>query len=326
MTDIAFSSGSDLALAIDLGGTQIRVGLVNRAGRIVVQEVTRTRATEGPAVVMDQIATLCAEVLQGTDVKGAGMCAPGPLDTITGQMFHVQTLKGFDGFPLREALATRLGMPVQVENDGIAGALAELCHGAGRACSDFIYVTISTGIGGGIIADGRPLRGRRGMAGHLGHMYFHRDWPRHGGAQMTCLEDWGAGPALAAHAAALAAETPTSTLHTQTLDARPLDARAVYEAAAQGDALAQSLVKDEAELLGIGFASLIHILSPQAIVLGGGMSQAFDQLAPTIRATLATHVKPGFDSVALHRAELGTTSSLIGAAALIFRPELTFRG
>ena len=149
---------TDLALAIDLGGTQIRVGLVDPSGHIVAYEVTRTKATGGAAVVMDQIAALCAKVLHGTAVKGVGMCAPGPLDTITGRVFFVQTLKGFEDFPLRDALSQRLGLPVQVENDGISGALAELCHGAGRPYSDFVYVTISTGIGGGIIADGRPLR------------------------------------------------------------------------------------------------------------------------------------------------------------------------
>ncbi len=314
---------TDLALVIDLGGTQIRVGLVDRSGQIVAHEVTLTRAADGPAVVMDQIAALCGQVLQGAGVKGStvkgvGMCAPGPLDTITGETFFIQTLHGFEGFPLRQALSDRLQLPVQVENDGISGALAELCHGAGRAYRDFIYVTISTGIGGGIIADGRPLRGRRGMAGHLGHMLFHRDWPRHLGAKLPCFEDWGAGPALAAHAMTLAAEMPGSTLHD-----RPLDARAVYEAATQGDPLAQSLVQDEAELLGLGFASLIHILSPQAIILGGGMAQAYDQLRPILQATLDAHVKPGFEGVALHQAQLGTNSSLIGAASLIFHPELT---
>ena len=308
---------SDLALAIDLGGTQVRAALVDASGHIITQATDKTKAMDGPIPVMDQIAALASKVLQGTQVKGVGMCAPGPLDTITGRVFGVQTLKGFEDFPLRDTLQSRLNLPVQVENDGIAGALAELCHGAGQGLDDFIYVTLSTGIGGGIIAGGRPLRGRRGMAGHLGHMFFHRDWPRHQGAKMTCFEDWGAGPAMAAHATALADVTTYSALH-----GRSLDARAVYDAAANGDALAQSLVNDEAELLGLGFASLIHILSPEAIILGGGMSSAFDQLAPTITASLATHLKPGFDGVQVKRAHLGTASSLIGAAALVFHPEL----
>ena len=175
---------ADLALAIDLGGTQIRVGLVDALGQIVTQQAIATQAMAGPAVVLDQIAQLSAQVLSGTQVKGAAICAPGPLDTLTGRVFGVQTLKGFEDFPLRDTLSHKLSMPVQVENDGIAGAVAELCHGAGRAYSDFVYITISTGIGGGIIADGRPLRGRRGMAGHLGHMFFHRDWPRYAGAAM----------------------------------------------------------------------------------------------------------------------------------------------
>ncbi len=312
---------AELALAIDLGGTQIRVGLVDALGQIVTQESTGTRALEGPFVVIDQISDLCAQVMAGTQVKGAAICAPGPLDTISGRVFGVQTLKGFEDFPLRDALSQSLSLPVQVENDGIAGAVAELCYGAGRTYSDFVYITISTGIGGGIIADGKPLRGRRGMAGHLGHMFFHRDWPRFAGAHMPCFEDWGAGPALAHRATAQAVLDSASALH-----GRPLDARAVYDAALQGDALAQGLVRDEATLLGIGCASLIHILSPQAIILGGGMSQAFDQLAPPIQDTLTTHLKPGFDGVALHRAQLGTTSSLIGAAALVFFPHLAAVG
>jgi len=311
---------ADLALAIDLGGTQIRVGLVDAGGQIVTQQATATKAMAGPDVVLDQIGDLCGQVLSGTPVQGAAICAPGPLDTITGRVFGVQTLKRFEDFPLRDALSHKLSMPVQVENDGIAGALAELWHGAGRSYRDYVYITISTGIGGGIIADGRPLRGRRGMAGHLGHMFFHRDWPRFAGAQMPCFEDWGAGPALADRATNLAALNPKSSLHS-----RPLDARAVYDAAKDGDALAQTLVHEEATLLALGCASLIHILSPEAIILGGGMSQAFDQLAPVIDATLATHLKPGFDGVALHRAQLGTNSSLIGAAALVFHPDLAAR-
>ncbi len=306
------------ALAIDLGGTNIRAGLVDATGQITRHQTVRTGAMEGPAVVLDQIAALAAEVMGGTSVAGAALCAPGPLDTITGQTFFIQTLQGFEGFALRHALSQRLNLPVQVENDGISGALAELCFGAGQGLSDFIYVTISTGIGGGIIADGRPLRGRRGMAGHIGHMMFHRDWPRFRGATLPSWEDWGAGPALAARAQAMV--TDISTLYGKTIDAR-----AIYDAAANGDNLARKLVAEEAELLGMGLASLSHILSPQAIILGGGMSEAFDQLAPTIRATLDSHLKPGFEGVALHKARLGTNSSLIGAATLIFHPELAAR-
>lgn len=308
---------TDLALAIDLGGTNIRAGLIDPSGTIVTQAETRTRAMDGPAIVLDQIAEIATQVLQGTEVKGIGMCSPGPIDTLKGQTFFIQTLAGFEGFPLRQALSDRLDLPVQVENDGISGAVAELCFGAGRDLQDFVYATISTGIGGGIVVNGRPLRGRRGMAGHIGHMAFHRDWPRHKGGKLPAFEDYGAGPALTARAMALAAKTPTSTLHSEILDAR-----AVYRAAAQGDHLAQRLVHDEAELLGMGFASLAHILSPQAIILGGGMAQAWDQLQPTLQASLDAHLKPGFEGIPILRAELGTTSSLIGAAALIFRPEL----
>ena len=129
---------SDLALAIDLGGTLVRAALIDASGRILTQAVDKTNALEGPLAVTDQIAVLAGQVMQGSAVKGVGMWAPGPLDTITGRVFGMQTPKGFEDFSQRGALQDRLGLPVQVENDGIAGVLAELCHGAGQGVQDYI--------------------------------------------------------------------------------------------------------------------------------------------------------------------------------------------
>ncbi|MCX7890397.1 MAG: ROK family protein [Rhodobacteraceae bacterium] len=309
------------AIAVDLGGTRVRAGLVAEDGRVVMHREAPTPAQDGPDAVLGQIAALVAAVRQaaGSDaVPVIGVSAPGPLDTATGVVCTMQSLDGFDGLPLRDELERRLGAPVALENDGIAGALGEWRFGAGRGTDDLLYVTLSTGIGGGIIAGGRPLRGRRGLAGHVGHIFFAAGWERRSGGHMPCFEDFASGTALAARAREAAAGDPGSVLHA----ADRIDAAAVLAAAAKGDGLARRLVADEAAAIGTGLASLAHVLDPALIVLGGGLAQALPVLEAGILAAFGQNAKPGFEGIALAAAALGTHSSLCGAAALAFDPAL----
>ena len=299
----------DLAVGIDLGGTQVRAALIDRDGNIHKRLSELTQANTGSDVVVGQIVDLTAQVLDGiarSRVLGAGVSSPGPLDTEKGLALDIPTIAGFTDFPLQATLAQRLGMPVFLENDGIAAAVGEWTFGAARGLANVVYVTVSTGIGGGVIVDGHVLRGRRGMAGHVGHMSFVR-----GGALCVCgnhgcFEAYGSGTAFTRRAIAASGQL--------------ISAADVFAAAASGDGLAQTLIDEEAEILGQGFASLMHLFSPDILVMGGGLSNQFARLESGIAAALQASAMPPFRDTPVVPAALGNNSGLIGAASLVFTP------
>ena len=300
---------TDLAVGIDLGGTSLRAALVGADGRVAARRALATRAREGPDVVVGQIVEAVAAVsaMAGTGrIRGVGVSAPGPLDTRRGVALQLPTLAGFADFPLAETLARRLGMPVRLENDGIAACLGEWRFGAGRGRENLVYVTLSTGIGGGAVVDGRLLRGRMGLAGHVGHMTIVRDGVPCPCGNRGCWEAYAAGPAFAARASARAG--------------RPMDAAAVFDAAAAGEPLARELVAEEADLIGIGVANLLHLFSPEVVVLGGGLGNRFDALLPGIAARLARAAMPCFRDVPVVPAALGDNAGLVGAGLLVLDP------
>lgn len=290
-----------LALGIDIGGTRVRAGLVDGRGMLRARAETATDARGGPAAVVAQIAALGDEVLAGVarrDLLGAGVSAPGPLDTARGVALGVPTLSGWVDVPIAALLAEALGVPVRLENDGIAAAHGEWRFGVGRGLSNLVYITVSTGVGGGVVADGRLLRGRLGMAGHIGHMTVVRDGAPCACGNRGCWEAYASGTAFAARAGR--------------------EPRAVFAAAAAGDAAALAQVAEEADWLGLGIANLLHLYSPELVILGGGVATGFALLAPGIRARLARNAMPAFREVGVTVAALGENAGLVGAAALLF--------
>jgi glucokinase len=266
-----------------------------------------TLSREGPAFVIAQIARLAFEVTAGADpvaIRGAGICSPGPLDTTEGIALGIPTLAGFDDYPLHRSLADALNMPVVLENDGICAAIGEWRMGAAKGHDNVVYVTVSTGIGGGVIADGRVLRGRRGMAGHVGHMCLVMDGEPCPCGARGCFEAYASGTALARRARAALGSTA--------------DASSVFEEAARGNSLAMDLVREEARYLGQGFASLLHLYNPDILVLGGGLSNRFDMLRDGILAEIRQTAMPAFRDTPVVKAALGGESGLIGAASLVF--------
>jgi glucokinase len=303
-----------LALGIDLGGTQLRVALVDATGSIVRRAATATDLA-GPTAVIAQIRRLCAEFgAPEPSPIGIGVSAPGPLDSETGTIIAIPTLPGWDDFPLAARLTEEFGLPVIVENDGIAAANGEWRFGAARGARHFVYVTVSTGIGGGVVVDGRLLRGRRGLAGHVGHMIVEPGGPRCSCGANGCFEALASGSALAAAAREAAMARPDSLMAKRSPDA--ITGRDVVDAAREEDALALSLLAREAEWLGLGFASLAHLYSPEMIVMGGGVSQAFDLLQAGIAASFRASAMPPFRVVKIVPAGLGDNAGLAGAAAL----------
>lgn len=298
------------AIAIDLGGTSIRAAVIERDGTVVSRAKRSTPALDGPGVVIGAISDLVAEATHGVErsqVLGVGLASPGPIDTIKGVTLGLPNFKGFDNVPLRRLLSEALQFDVRVENDGIAAAIGEWRYGAGRGCNHLVYLTLSTGIGGGVIADGRVLRGRRGMAGHTGHLTLFPE----GDIYCQC----GNRGCFEAYASGTAFERRASLRSDRSFAP---DAPSVFAAARAGDAVALALVAEEARLLGLGCISLLHLYSPERIVCGGGLSNHFDLLEPGMRAEINRHAMPAFRDVELVQAEQLDNSGLLGAAALVF--------
>ena len=307
-----------LAIGIDLGGTQIRAALIDRNGTILKRVAELTQADAGPDIVIAQMVALAAAAADGVSrdtIMGAGVSSPGPLDTRNGIALAIPTLAGFVNFPLRAVLASALSLPVAVENDGIAAALGEWTFGAARGLANAVYVTVSTGIGGGVIVDGRVLRGRRGMAGHVGHMSFVRGGELCVCGNHGCFEAYGSGTAFTKRALLAAADNPATALGK---NGQVIDAAAVFAAAAAGDERARQLVAEEADILGQGFASLMHLYSPDILVMGGGIANQFAVLQSGITAAVRASAMPAFRDTPVLPAALGNNSGLIGAASLVF--------
>jgi glucokinase len=309
---------SRFAIGVDLGGTQVRAALVDEHGNILQRIEERTDADAGPDHVLGQISILADRLLLACDpaaIVGIGVSAPGPLDTESGTALDIPTLRGFSNYPLREELQKRFRFPVNLENDGIAAAIGEWQFGAGRGIANLVYVTVSTGIGGGAIVDGRVVRGRKGMAGHVGHMSIAPDGVLCPCGNKGCFEAYASGTAFTKRARARVLECSETSLARR---GEVLDSRSVFAAAGDGDPLANRLVDEEAEILGRGFTNLIHIFSPEIVIMGGGLSHQFDRLQPGIQAHIAQWAMPAFRDVEVVCAALGQNSGLVGAAALAF--------
>ncbi|MEI9401693.1 ROK family protein [Mesorhizobium argentiipisi] len=310
---------STLALAFDLGGTELRGALVERGGEVVARVWEPTMTEAGSEAVIGRIIALANKLLTDhpqAKVIGIGACAPGPLDPKAGIVIGPPTLSGWHNVPMIDILSRQFGLPVRLENDANAAALGEWRYGAGRGSESLVFVTVSTGIGGGVIADGHIYHGRRGLAAEIGHMTITGEGGRCFCGNVGCFEAVASGTALGRRATQLTASGDGSALRRLSGNG-DVSARHVVEAARTGDAAARDLVDAEARWLGIGFTNLLHLYSPEVIVMGGGLSNGFDLLAPGIRATIDERAMQVYRDVPVVRAELGDRAGLVGAASLI---------
>jgi glucokinase len=296
---------------------------VNDAGDLLSFSAVPTRATEGPAIVIDQIEKLATAILtKAPDLSpiGIGIGAPGPLDPEAGIVIAAPTLAGWNEVPLADILSTRFQLPVRLENDANAAALGEWRYGAGRGARSMVFVTVSTGIGGGVIADGRILHGRRGLAAEIGHMTITGEGKRCFCGAIGCFEAVASGTALGRRATACSEHADGSLLRELSAGA-DITGRHVVEAARRGDARAMDLLNEEARWLGIGFTNLLHLYSPDILVMGGGISHGFDLLSEAIAATVRDRAMSAYRDVPIVPAQLGPHAGLIGAASLILGEE-----
>jgi glucokinase len=315
--------GEDLFLGIDLGATKIIAGLVERGGRIVAREYCKTEAREGPEAVFDRLADvatqlLTAEGIDRTKVTAVGVAAPGPIDTMAGLVTAPPNLPGWHDVPLAEVIEKRLSLPVLLENDGNAAALAEYRFGAGRDCEHMVYVTASTGIGGGFILGGQPYRGTSGAAAEVGHMTLLPNGPLCGCGNRGCLEALASGTAIAREARERVARgVPTLIGELAEGDLASISAKLVAEAADEGDIEAQLILDEAMGYFGIGMANLVNLLNPRIIVIGGGLTNMGERLFDPVRRTIDRRAfRTSANAVEVRPAQLGHDVGLLGAAAV----------
>lgn len=306
-------------LGIDLGGTKILTALVDDQGRVLDRERMPTPAG-GPesvvAAIVDSVRTVIGRAgIALAAVGGLGVGAPGPMDPATGVVFEPPNLPGWRDVPLAEMLASHLGLLVFVENDANAAALGERWAGAGVGVDDLVYITISTGIGGGLILGGRLYHGVSGTAGEIGHMVIEPGGPRCNCGRVGCLEALASGPAIARDARAAVQSGAPTTL--SQLPGEALTAEAVARAAWDGDPVARQIYARAAAALGVGVTNLVNLLNPAMVIIGGGVARAGELIFAPVRRIVREEAfeRPG-SAVQIVPAALGDDVGAIGAAAV----------
>lgn len=315
-------SPDDKILGIDLGGTKILTAVANVQGKMLSRDHSITPAKEGQEAVLNSILESVNRALDqahmaAADLTAIGVGAPGLSNPETGILFTSPHLPGWKDVPLRDIIEKQLGRKAFLINDANAAAVGELYFGAGRGARNFIYITVSTGIGGGIIIDGKIYTGSAGTAGELGHMVIDDEGPHCNCGNNGCWETLSSGTALAREARRRIKEgAATSILKYTDENIEKINAEAIHEAAQAGDKLANELIAWSAYYLGIGLANLINIFNPEVIVIGGGLSNIGDMLLkPAFEEAGRRAFKQSYQAVRFARAELGRNSGVLGAAA-----------
>lgn len=308
---------SETVISVDIGGTRLRAARLDTQLNILQREEKRTLSHEGLEPTLQRIKDLIRSVLpdDGSRVQGIGISAAGPLNPDTGVVVAPPNLHGWHNVPLGEIIQAEFNLPVYVGNDANVAALAEAALGAAKGTRYSIYLTISTGIGSGMINDGRLVLGNAGVAAEAGHIIMVVDE-----GTVSSLEKEAAGPAIArkARARMMAGEaTILSDMAGGNLEA--LDARMVGDAANQGDALAKSLVAQAGRMIGLGIVSLLHLFNPEVIVIGGGVSYIGDLLFDPIRETIREYALDSvyWDNLQVIHSQISEDVSILGAATLV---------
>jgi glucokinase len=302
-------------IGVDLGGTWLRVARVTvEQGRVAEMERAATDVVGGPEGVLAQMQGMIDRLRDGGTL-GLGVCIPGTFDVESGVVLGLAALPGWTGFPLAARLSDHTMLSCRLENDAKAAAIGEWEAGAAIGFQNFVYVTVSTGIGACAVVDGRLLRGVGGLAGEIGHTQVVETSERCACGRHGCWQVLAAGPALARRAEAAARSSPSSLLATLGLAAR-LSGVEVERAARAGDAVALSVVREHASMLGIGFVNLQHVYAPELIVVGGGVSNLLDLMRPHLGAVLQDQLLPGFKPAEIRASAFGDIAGLVGAAAV----------
>jgi glucokinase len=312
-------------IGVDVGGTKVAAGLVNSSGEITHQlrvPMVAEDAVAGLAAVVSAIDSVSAAAklepnIQGS-ISGIGICAPGPLDPHTGVVINPPNLPGWRNFPLAAEISKVYRLPVRVDNDGNAAALAEALWGAGRDYRNVFCTTLGTGIGTGIVFDRRIYHGRTGAAGEGGHMSIDYRGPRCGCGKLGCIEAHASGPAIARRASEkIAAGRHSVILELAGDKPTQITGEMVGRAYAVGDRLAKDLLQETATFLAIWLGNIVDLLDPDVLIIGGGVATLLQPFFAEIRDQLpGCCVNPHCLEIPLVTAHYGSDAGVAGGAAL----------
>ena len=311
------------AIGVDIGGTSVKLGLVSEKGRVLLRDNFLTPKGSGRKALLDKLVThieLLKKEAKYRKLKlaGVGIGAPGPIDVERGFVYTFPNIPGWDNTPLKDILKKKVKIPVFVDNDANAMAWGEYCFGAGKGAKNILALTLGTGIGGGIVLDGKLFHGPHYSAAEIGHMVVDPNGPLCGCGNRGCIETFvGNGYFVKDMEEHLKAGGHSLLNEWVNKQHKELTPKLVQEAAREGDKLSQGQWVKTGQYLGTALAGLVNILNPERIILGGGMAQAGSPIFEPVRATIKKKAFPiATRFVKVLPAVLGTDAGLIGAAAL----------
>ncbi len=309
-------------LTVDLGGTRIRAARCRADGTIEARTEQFTRAEEGANAVVERIAESLREVWPTKGkVASISVVAPGPVDPFTGVIFLAPNIPGFANLPLRDRLQAIFNVPVVIGNDANLAGLAEWRYGAARGHNHVVYLTVSTGIGGGVIMSGHLLVGSRGLAGELGHVKVDYHGAPCQCGSVGCIESIASGTGLVRQVRErlTAGEMSRITeIVSGNLDA--INVEVIARAAEHGDPLANAVLDDSFFALGMAVVSFLHSYNPSIVIIGGGVSNLGERMFKPVRDTVNRHVMDPAYVCPIVPAQLSGDVGLLGALALALDP------
>ncbi len=317
---LEINSRACLALGVNIGGTKVVSILTDLDGTVLERHDTPLDRTWSVERQLGQIISAIEEVIPTNSLReriiGIGVGLPGLLDSTRGISVFAPNL-GWRDLPIKSILEERFEIPVCIDNAVRVGALGERWWGAGRTARNIVALYVGTGVGAGMILDGKLYRGSQEAAGEIGHVVVAE-----GGAQCSCgnrgcLEAMASGPAIVRQAYAQLKRGRESLLQNVVQTGRQLTGELVYEAAKQGDALAGEIMHSVAKYIGIGMSIIINLFNPELLVFNGGVSRSWDLIKPTVLATVAERVFASCENVQIVTSELGDSVGALGAATLV---------
>src|ERR1700757_496465 len=315
------SSDGRTFLGVDIGGTKVAVGVVDSAGKILAQQRKPMTAKGTPEAGLEAVTAAIDSILSSSkSVEGIGICAPGPLDPKTGVVLNPPNLPCWRDFPLAQKVSGKYSVPVKIDNDANAAALAETRWGAARGYRYVFYATVGTGIGTGIIFDNSIYHGHTGSAGEGGHVSIDYRGPRCACGKRGCIEVLAAGPAIATRARTRLEELPSRHSAVRDLakgNTVSVTSELVGKAYAAGDALAQEVLLETAHLLTVWLGDIVDLLDPDVLVMGGGVAAMLQPFFEEIKRELPNWcVNPRASEIPLLLAHYRADAGIAGGAAL----------